>query len=859
MSISKNKGRAIAKLIVATLVLVVTISLGISGYGTVPSLGNTFNPFLGVWTMANNAKPPVTQTLRLPGLNSAVTVAFDANGVPTINASSDHDLFEAMGYIHAHFRLFEMDLLRREASGTLTQIVGNSALSNDELELTLGLNRTAAAEWKKIGSKSALGKDLLAYAAGVNYQISQFKSNRNLPAQFKLLKYTPANWTPIDSLLIEGDLTQVLDFNVTSIDYQLLEKSLGYTKTMALFPVVANNPQAPYDLGPYKKAPLSPITQVIPGTTPNSTGRAIAAKTVMNKPKKRSSVKLSATSLKNVDLSILNWVNSSQPLLKSVGGNSNNWVVDSTKSANGHAMIAGDPHLHQSLPSVWYQMVASSPTIDISGVGIPGLPGILIGHNKNIAWSLTNTQNQATFFYQEVTSPSRPGEYFWKSKWRKMNVINYKIPLRGGGYKSYQVRLTVHGPILSKFGISDSVYWTGALPSGDLSAMIGVWRSSNFSQFRNSLKTWLAPTQNFAYADVHGNIGIVAPGIYPQVKAARPWLPLSGNGSNDVVGTIPYSQVPMVYDPPTHFAFSANQREVTSKYPYYIGTSANFFSNGFRARTIKKVLSSTKKVTMAQMEALQSNNVDLLASEIVPLIKGAVASSNPSGAFTLSPLYKQYLSRLEKWNYSMDTTSSAATIWWYFLQNYMTDTFGGLWSRSGVPTAKDPNLVVGTPSTALVEDIEAASLHPSSTGIFNTSITSGQSRNKIIFKAFVQTVTQLDKAYGSSLSAIEWGKVHKREFVSLAQVKQFSYGPFPGAGDSWTVDAADGNLLSTAGPSWRMVGELGVKFVGIIPGGQSENPISPLYSNQALAWRQGRYLPMVPTSASSAIALWTLR
>ena len=850
--------RSILLLTLASVVLLATISVGFAGVGTVPPLGESFNPFGGVWTIASNAKNPHSETLNLPGLNGIVTVSFSNSGVPEINATTNHDLFEAMGYLHAHFRLFEMDILRREAAGGLSQILGRSALANDELELTLGLERTATAEWKLIGASSPVGKDLLAYAAGVNFQIGEFQKSGNLPAQFKLLHYVPTPWTPVDSLLVEGDLTQNLDFTTTPIDYSLLVNSLGYKTTMALFPVIAKNLQDPYDLGPYKKVALAPITRSIPGTrvvsAPLKTSSAHAARSHLNPQLVSSSVSQAQVS---ADKAILSETSAITSNLRRWGGDSNNWAVDSTMTTTGKAILAGDPHLAQTLPSIWYQWSVTSPNYNFSGVGIPGLPGILIGHNANIAWSLTDTQNQATFFYQEVTSPSRPNQYFWRSKWREMNHITYEIPQRGGGHTRWVVSLTVHGPILSRNGVTDSLWWAGAIPSDDLAAMLGIYQAENFTQFKTALRSWLAPTQNFVYADTLGNIGIIAPGIYPQFRSAKPWLPMSGAGQFDPVGTIPFAEVPQSYDPISHYVFSANQREVLPSYPYYIGTSADFFDYGYRARDISTFLSSHAKISIASTEALQNSNFDLLAQEIVPLIGAAVRASHPAGG--LSPAMQRDLSLLQQWDYTMSTRSSAATIWWYFLNNYLRDTFGPLWRSSKVPVGIDSSLALGTNQVSLVEDIEAASLQPSTTEIFSTAITQGRTRDEIISQAMGDTVAELAKNFGAGARSYPWGSMHKREFVSLTLVKALSYGPFPGAGDPWTIDAADGGLTSVAGPSWRFIAEMGGEYLGVYPGGQSENPLSPWYTDQVPAWRNGQYFSMAATPPSQAMAIWTLR
>ena len=860
MSPSARVRRSTVSAVLAAVILLATYYVGFFGAGKVPPLGQSFNPVRGVWTMAGNARLPGSATINLPGLDGIVTVSFDSRGVPSINATTEHDLFEAEGYLQAHFRLFQMDVERREAEGLLSQILGPAALSTDQLELTLGLARTAKAEWSHIGATSALGRDLAAYSQGINYQIGRFEAGGNLPAQFKLLKYRPARWSPLDTLAIQGEMTQLLDFTTTPISYSLAIHSLGYTTAMKLLPIIPANQPAPYDPGPYTRAKLAPITRSVPGALLiSATGQAAQARSAHRSASAPAwTPSASVGSIEKADASILRLAASAPANLTRLGGDSNNWAVDSTRTVSGKAILAGDPHLGETLPAIWYELSASSPQLYFSGFSIPGVPGILIGHNRSIAWSLTDTQNQSAFYYQEKTSPSRPGEYFYKGKWRRFNSVTYSIPVRGQGTRSYKVLFSVHGPLLTQSGKTVSMYWTGAIPSDDLLAMMNVMRASNFAQFKQALSVWLAPTQNFAFADTAGDIGIIAPGIYPQFpKGARPWTIMSGTGVADPIGTIPESAVPQAYDPPTHYVFSANQREVSAQYPYYIGTSANFFDYGYRARTISSYLATHPKVSVAQMEALQQSNVDLLATEIVPLVLSATRGASPAAGVAAESTAA--VAALQGWNYEMTTNSAAAGIWWTFLENYLKDTFGPLWKARKVPTGLDPALAIGTGNTALVEDIEAASLSSTGGGIFSTPITQGLSRDAIIREAFGQAVAQLAKRYGPKVSGWTWGRMHKRQYVSLTFVKALGYGPFPGAGDRWTVDAADGGMTSTAGPSERFVAELGSQYIAVYPGGQSENPISPWYEDQIPAWLAGRYYSMATPKASAALAVWTLR
>ncbi len=541
-----------------------------------------------MWTSASGAALPTSGTLTLPGLAHPAQVSFSSHGVPSVRAADSRDLFLALGYLHAKFRLTEMDLERRLGEGRLAQLAGPSAVGSDKFELRLGLLRTAEQEWAQLPRSSPAAQALLAYSRGVNDYLAQTRQDGQWPALFSLTGVYPANWTPVDSLVIQGDLTQELDFTTTPLDYALLDRTLGTARTMAWFPILPPNQQHPYDPGPYRKAGLAPV----PGQAALTAARTPApartpARTPAAVPPRIPQAEAAAAAALLQQVAAL-------PAGQVHGGpDSNAWAANGPLVAGRHAMLAGDPHLPQTMPSVWYQVALAAPGYSVSGVGVPGLPGVLIGHNQHIAWSLTNTQNQATAFYTEQTSRSRPGQYFWDGAWRRMRQLHYTIPVRGGSTIPLTVDITVHGPIMTKAGQTTAVDWMGSIPSPDLAVMLAVNRASDWAQFHAALANWHAPSQNFVYADDRGNIGAISAGYYPEVRHGDPWLPMPGTGADDVAGVIPYSAVPQVYDPPGHVVATANQRPVGDSYPYYLGTTANFFDPGYRpARSTRRCSAS---------------------------------------------------------------------------------------------------------------------------------------------------------------------------------------------------------------------------------------------------------------------------
>jgi penicillin G amidase len=403
---------------------------------------------------------------------------------------------------------------------------------------------------------------------------------------------------------------------------------------------------------------------------------------------------------------------------------------------------------------------------------------------------------------------------------------------------------------MTRAGQTTSVNWMGNIPSPDLQAMLGINKAADFRQFTTALSGWHAPTQNFVFADNKGNIGAISAGYWPEVsQKCQQWLPMPGTGGCDVTGTIPYAAVPQTYDPPDHVVATANQRQVSAAYPYYIGTSADFFDPGYRAATIYQALRAGNR----DFPSVQNSLKDQLAARIVPKLLAALPASSERPVVNL----------LSTWNDSMADNSAAAALWWTFWSDYLSDVFQPWWNSAKVPVGKDKDLAVdpaGQPS--LNEDLEAWTLTDPSNPAF--SLPSGQHRTAadVMREAFSQAVTHLKSALGDNPASWTWGALHTREFPALSGAAGLGYGPRASGGDAFTPDAADGDLTSSAGPSWRMVATLsasGVSAIGVYPGGQDENPASPWYDNQVPLWWDGRYLPVPEPAATAGPITWRLK
>jgi penicillin G amidase len=913
--------------------------LGLLGFGIggVPALGRALVPGHGAWRSAAVASLPVTQTLTIAGLTDPGRVSFSKQGVASINARSDADAFLTLGYVQARFRLTEMDYERRVAEGRLAQLIGPSGVASDEFELRLGLLRIAEQEWAAMPKASPAARALVAYSRGVNDYLAQLRASGQWPAEFSLAGVYPRNWTPVDSLAVQGDLTQQLAFTTAPLDYALLERSLGLQRTMQWFPVAPPNQQQPYDPGPYPKLPLVPVAGIQAvalhtgsvahfaqaagiTTAEATTAGATAARRATTARRATaahgdvlSSAQLRAGSsgcgggcarsrhendhgqpaaispgLAEAAASVLAEANVLPAGQLSSGPEGSAWAASSAWAANGPrvfgggAMLAGDPQLSLTLPSVWYQVALTAPGLAVSGVSVPGLPAILIGHNAHIAWSVADAQSQTTLFYAEQTSPARPRQYFWAGQWRRMQEFRYTIPVRDGATVRLQVLQTVHGPVMSQAGRTVSVDWMGALGSPDEAVMLAVARAGDFGQFQTALAGWRSPALTFVYADGQGNIGAVSAGYYPQVLAGDPWLPMAGSGADDVAGVIPYAAVPQVYDPRSHVIAAADQRPVGPAYPYYIGTTEGLSDAGYRASAEYDYLGSHSSMQPSGFTALQASASDQLAHLIVPKLLSVLTQAGQHGP-RLTPLQQQARQALASWNEQMSVNSGAASIWWTFWTDYLSDVFQPWWTAARVPVALDrAGLAVGPGQLSLDQDLQTWTLTDPFNAVFAAPARGlsaaaaarrvnwpGATPAAVVMRAaFISAVGQLAPQLGGGPGDWQWGKLHSLRFSSPTAVAELGSGPETAGGDLWTVDADSGGMNSAEGPSWRMVvqwpGASGGAAIaeGIYPGGQSDDPASPWYSDLLGDWQAGTYLPMPPAggaAASSAAISWELQ
>jgi penicillin G amidase len=747
--------------------------------------------------------PQIRGELRLRGLERQVDVIRDHWGVPHIYAANERDLFFAQGFVQAQDRLFQMDLNRRAGSGRISEVVGPLGVAIDRLARRAGWPR-AAARQAALDPNTRLVAE--AYAAGVNAFIEQ----GNLPPEFTLLLYRPEPWRPLDSALwgvvIAWGLSS--NFELELMRTALLEK-----------------------VGPEKAADLSPAfdrdyATILPAATIGQ----------------RAAVDL----VKAYQRALNEWL----PL--GPGAGSNNWVVNGRHTFSGRPILANDPHLPPSFPAFWYEVHLHGGDYNVAGFAMPGIPGVIIGHNEKIAWGFTNAFPDVQDLYLERFHPHQPTLYEVDGAWQEVEVVTETIQVRGRRPLQEKVLYTRHGPIVSGLAAGEerpvTLRWTGHEADSHLPCVLAMNRASDWNDFRDALRSWSFPSQNVVYADVQGNVGYMMPGLVPLRGKGDGLLPAPGwDSAYDWQGWLPFEQLPRAYNPAGGVIATANNRVAGDDYPHHLSGE---WLPSYRARRIFQLIGELAPLTVAKNALIQNDTVSLMARRFLATALALLAEGSRLGDG--NSVEDRAFRLLRQWDHDMSPTLAAPAIYyaWHtcltrITLSAATGTLAEKFLNKQGPAEFAANPLYDVSLELVVHWLESGT--PEWLGDIRP----------LLFRAYRQAVAGLQRRSGSDPANWKWGKFHRVHFHHpLARIPGLGrlWKPVTHAlgGDGFTVNQAESPPSFPPPPvhiiaSCRLILDVGDwdNSRAALPGGQSAHPAAPHYRDGLDDWRHGRYHPML--------------
>ncbi|MGF1925449.1 MAG: penicillin acylase family protein [Bacteroidia bacterium] len=761
-------------------------------FGDTPPLLKFLNPFTGFWQNAESSKMNPQSKISLKGTKEDIDIVFDDRMIPHVFAKNDHDVYYAQGYVTAMHRLWQMDFQTRFAAGRISEIVGEKAIEVDRYQRRMGMVYGAENSLAGMMEDPKAKEMILAYTEGINAYI-HYLSKANYPIEYKILDFKPEDWTPIKCALLLKQMSAVLAMGSDEFYMTNILKKFGPEITKDLFPDY-----------PFKEDPIIPVGtkwdfQPIP--TPKV-------------PKEFTEMMTSAT----------------ETTQKVEGIGSNNWALSGAKTASGFPILANDPHLDLTLPSIWYQIQLHAPGVNAYGVSLPGAPGVIIGFNKDIAWGVTNVAADVLDFYQVKFKDNSHQQYWYNNEWRNTSKRLEEIKIRGAKSRTDTVYYTHQGPVVylqkpaySKAGnvpIGSALRWIAHEKSNELMTFYYLNRGKNYADYRKALTFYTAPAQNFVFASNENDIAITPNGKFPLKWKGQGKFILDGSApDNDWQGWIPADQNPTVKNPPRNFVSSANQSSTDPTYPYYINWE---FAPYERGKRINDRLTVMDKANVDSMRNLQMDSYSIAAQNLLPYVLPLVNQSQ------LNATQKEAFNISARWNRFFEAKEIGASIFDLWMKRLSHNIWNDEFTIKDIPM-RYPNRD---------RTIELIQKNPNSIWFDNVNTKNKETLNELVNEAFKYTCDSLGRKYGSIGKNWQWGNVKGSNVPHLAKIPGFGSKKLNIGGGKSVVNA----LSETNGPSWRMVIELGKmpKGHGVYPGGQSGNPGSHYYDDMVDTWAQGK-------------------
>lgn len=776
----------------------------------------TFFSFLLVIGFLSCDSPNNNQQF-LTGVKEPVEIRRDEWGINHIYAKNQHDLFFAQGYAAAKDRLFQFEIWRRQATGTVAEILGEREIKRDIGTRLFKFRGDMTLEMSHYHEDGV--EIITAYTNGVNAYIEEILGTPDkLPIEFKILNIVPEKWTP--DVVISRH--QGLLGNIGSelrIGRAVAKLGVETVKDLSWFH--PKDPEINLDPVINKDLLFDDILELY-----NAYRKPVHFLNSDIQPEYRSSTDIKELSLDKGSGDSL-----------SIG--SNNWVVSGALMADGNTYMANDPHRTIAVPSLRYMTHLVAPGWNVIGGGEPEIPGISIGHNEYGAWGLTVFRTDGEDLYVYDLNPDDLNQYKYNGEWENMTIISETIKVKDKNDVHIDLKYTRHGPVTYVDSIHNKAYAVRSAwlePGGSpYLASLRMDQAKNWEEFRDACNYSNIPGENMVWADKEGNIGWQAVGIAPIRNNFSGLVPVPGDGRYEWDGYLPIIQKPNDLNPSKGFIATANQNVTPKNYKHWnaIGFS---WSDPYRGDRLNEVLSSDKKLTMEDMKALQVDYLSIPARILTPLLEDLSFEDKSAEA----------IGKLKGWDYRLEPISVEAAIYVAFENQLRL-----LAKQTFIPeTGKD--YITGIQMKKLVDWIIMPDDRFGSDPILG--------RDRFLIEAFNNGIEFLKNTLGDDINYWQYGQekfkhtyfVHALANSVNEEIKdKLNIGPLPRGGNSYTTGSTGGNNRQSSGASFRMIVNTGDWDATLATNGpgQSGDPDSPFYRNLFESWAKDHYFPVYYSSS----------